>query len=270
MPKTYAAEFDTPIYERKIGEYISYYARTQDNPFGGQETYDMMIGKWGEGSPLARQELFGEEIITDDLRFDIWDREKMVVPRDMWPQPYPDRVVAGVDFGFTHPSAILVEGIDEEKRHYLIDDWAKTRCSEQELIEKAKDLVEKHKIKYLFCDSADPRWVKAMLHAGLPVRYAKKSLGSTGDPSSGFGLCYASMSREGKFFVSPTCKNFIFEIENLVDQYKGKPFPNEMPKNQRDDVVACWRYAEMAIEKMWGRRNDIGNASRNIEFRIGV
>ncbi len=259
LPKAYSKEFDEAVFDREEGIYITYNAPTKDNPYGGAKLHATLAGIYGENTPLARQELYGEEVMVDTLRFDVWDRQMFVKPRDQWPQPYPDRVVAGVDFGFSHPSAILVEGLDEKNRRYILETFSQQHMSEGDLTEVATDMYHRHPIRYFLCDSADPRWVRTMARAGLPVKYAKKSLGATNEPSSGFGLCYSALTRrvEGQpaFFVDPVnAKHFVREIEAMSDEKgKNQPYALEKPKNQRDDIISCWRYAEMGIYRMWVR-----------------
>ncbi len=258
LPQQWAEDFDEELFVPEAGVYRNYFAKTADNPYLPAQAIKVLRETY-KGA-LALQELEGEEIVTQNLRFDVWDRARLV-PREQWPNPYPEKVIAGVDFGHTHPSAILVEGFDGPDR-YLMDCFRKPKLDEKTLIEQARNMMNEHRIKMFFADSADPRWIKAMRAAGLPVRNAKKSLGSTGDPSSGFGLCYVALTRtnDGRpaFFVDPQrCKLWVQEVEGMVEESKrGAPYSNEMPRNQRDDLVACWRYSEMAIEKL----QRIGNA----------
>ncbi len=255
LPKAYAMEFDQPVYERMIGQYVTYRAETADNPYGGKEVDALMKSTYGENSPMYRQQALGEEITVENLRFDLWDRQKFVVQRDKWPT-YPEQVVAGVDFGFTHPSAILVVGRDEAGRRYILHSFSRSRMAEGELAEVAKNVHEKYDVRRFYCDSADPRWIRVLRQAGLPAVNAKKSLGTMSDPTSGFGLCYSALSRtvdgQQAFFVDPSCTAFIREVENFAEENtKGNPYSNESTRRQRDDCISCWRYAEMGLKRMW-------------------
>jgi hypothetical protein len=108
------------------------------------------------------------------------------------------------------------------------------------------------------CDSADPRWIRALRAHMLPAIAAKKTVGSAADPSSGIGLCYATLNRKFPdnthgLYVSPKCVSFRREIENYVrDEPSSTRNPSEKPRKLADHSLDAWRYAEIAIEHFWG------------------
>lgn len=264
LPKQYAKEFDIDIPERAAGTYRSYTAWTKDNPNLSPDYYKTLVSTYGgANTSLAKQELFGEEIIFEDLVFPVWDSTKHMKKPELWPTPLTKmkRVLAGVDFGFTNPCAVVVEGIDEQQRHYILDEFYQVHMSEQELARVLKAMRRQYGIKYFICDSADPRWLRALRAAGLPAIAAKKTIGSINDPSSGIGLCHATLSREMEdgtqgFYVRPKCINFKREIENYVrEDSKDKLNPSEKPRKKNDHLLDAWRYAETAIQHFWGETN---------------
>ena len=251
LPKQYERDFDVKLPERLAGTYRSYTAWTEDNTFLSPEYYKTLVSTYGENTMLFRQELRGEEIELEDLVYPVWDAKKHVVPEALWPER-PSRVMAGVDFGFANPTAILVEGVDSKGRHYIIDEFYRTQMSEGFLVEIAKGLQEKHNIELFVADSADPRWIRAMRAAYLPAIAAKKSVGSSADPSSGIGLCYSTMAKPDYLYVSPKCVSFRREIENYVrEDSSDLRNPSERPRKRADHLMDCFRYAEIAISHYW-------------------
>lgn len=238
--------------------YKSWHARTIDNPFGGRELYAQLVAVYGEDSPLARQELGGEYQLVEGLTYDQFVADRHVLAESAWPTR-PDRVVAGIDFGYAAPAAIVVEGLDRANRRYLLDEFYQAGCAEEVLISHAKRLRQQYGIKWMFGDPADPRWMAAMRHAGLPMIKANKRRGAGHDPSFGIGLCaWALTQRDGEggqgFYVSPRCRRWRIEIENYVrEETRLNKNPSELPRQKGDHAMDAWRYAEMGIARLWDR-----------------
>jgi phage terminase large subunit-like protein len=271
LPKTYAREFDCEVFPRVAGTYRSYNSWTKDNPHLSPVYYQTLLSTYGKDTALARQELFGEELVLDDLVFPVWNPAKHMVPESEWPSG-PERVLAGVDFGFANPCAIIVEGVDSAGRHYILDEFYRTKLSEEHLCDIAKSLRNQYNIKYFVCDSADPRWIQAMRARRLPAIAAKKTVGSSSDPSSGIGLCYAALARElpdgsAGLYVSPKCTNFRREIENYTrEENTGTKNISEKPRKHADHSLDAWRYAEIAIERFWGNTDITKSVSVSMEI----
>jgi len=256
FPKAYSAEFDEPLYQRLAGTYRSYRANTKDNPHNPPEFYQTLASTYGIGTALYQQEVEGKEITMEDLVYSNFDRTYHCVPRSQWPT-VPDKVIAGVDFGFDSPSSIVVEGFDGERR-YLMDVFYKRHMDEDALVNVAKVLKKKHGIRYFLCDSSDPRWIRKFQQKRLRAYPAKRIVGSTSDPSSGIGLCYAALNKklsDGRqaFFVDPkTCKPWLREIENYVrEDQPSKRDRSEQPRKLNDHAMDAWKYAEQGIDKFW-------------------
>lgn len=244
--------------ERGTGTYIKFFAPTRENPFGGEELYQNLIRTYGVDSPRARQELEGKIVLMEGLVYPSWDAEKYVVDESHWPS-YPVRVVAGVDFGFTAPAGVVVEGVDKSGRRYLLDEIYETGLDENSLGSKLLSLKRKYGISYFACDWADPRWLHTLRRRyKLPAVRALKKVGRGSDPSSGIGLCNAAL-QDGDlgqmFYVSPKMKNFVMEIENYVREDPHNPLrnPDERPRKFMDHLMDSWRYSESFIADHYHR-----------------
>ena len=242
-------------------------ARTRDNPYGGRELDEQLaLAYGGRDTPLYRQEALGQFVMLSGMVHAGWDAEKHVVAVDKWPA-YPEWRIGGVDFGQAHPCGIEVEGVDRDRRHYIIDEFWKTFMGENEFNLKAWEMCCKHKLRALVCDTEDLRWIISMkryfaahplpyLERGqyFPIVNAKKHLKDTlRNPTSGMGLCNASLNyrlpdESQGFFVNPACLRFQWSIENYVLDER-----TQMPVRKDDDPVNAWRYAEEFIQDYWGR-----------------
>ena len=271
LPHKYAREFDEPVHDlsTKGWHLLSFKATTEEasrytelsgiSPIGYQ---GMLIALGGPDSLMARQQLFGEEVLMEGLRYPTWNPDYHMKLPEVWGGA-PKRILAGVDFGGSLAStAVVVEGVDETGlRYYLMDEWGKRCCEEQELVRVCYKLKSQHGIEYFICDSADPRWIRALQAAGLPAL-------SSGKKDRGYGMlaCMAALNAtvngEQGFFADPKMKQWRNEIENYV-------IDDDKPKKQRDDFMDAWRMVQTAIAQYLAARNVQAPPVLHFNFSIG-
>ncbi len=70
--------------------------------------------------------------------------------------PSGTRVVAGVDWGFTHPFVIVVRAITPTGAHWQIGEFYKTELTIEKKVEAAKRLKSVFNIEVFYCDPARP------------------------------------------------------------------------------------------------------------------
>ena len=246
--------------QKELGiTYKLYTGSTYENPFVGKSLGDAMVATMGRNNPMLRQELYGEIVSMEGLVYPTWDSAYHVVPRDKWPTKKPTRVIAGVDFGFENPCAILVVGYDAEGRYYLMDEYYRNHISHEELSKAAKSLQKKWGIQYFMCDSQGASWISAMRQAGLPALRANKKVGSASDISSGIGMVTAAMNKKlsdgsQAFFVAPELLHYRREKESYSLLEINEDYnPKETPRKRMDHEMDCERYAVMGINRFWGR-----------------
>ncbi len=234
-------------------EYHTFNAATEENPFGGQDLAAVLRSQF-KGTMMERQEVGGDFVILEGLVYPGWNGATHVVPRDKWPVQRPNRVMAGVDFGYSAPCAIIVEGYDKAGRRYIMDEECKSGLSEQEMIAKAKVLRAEYGIALFSCDDEDPRWIAAMREAHLPAVPAKKGKLGIGNPSGSVALCAAALADPAGFYVDPKCEGFIEEIESYEKATtREDQEQSEKPKKGNDHRMDAWRYSEVMIKRLWAR-----------------
>lgn len=257
---------DVPLLDSP-DEYKVYTALTKENidpelgEFLGQELHNSMVVVYGgEDTPLARQQLYGEFILAEGLVFDTWNRETFVKPRDQWPaimRTPPDLVLAGVDFGFRAPHAVLTIGYWEEGPYIaLLDEFVKARMPNDDLALVCKQLQKQHDIRVFFCDH-DPERIRALRQRGLRAVRANKHIGTPAIISSGLGACALALNSKTKdgeqaFYVLPHLGHFISQIEAYVeeDETNIKREASEIPRNFHMDTIAAWRYGMTGLAKL--------------------
>ena len=68
-----------------------------------------------------------------------------------------DRVSYGVDFGWSAPSAIVVNAFDPDGRAYAVDEFYKRETTDEELADSAKELQEEWGEGTFWCDARFPQ-----------------------------------------------------------------------------------------------------------------
>ncbi len=261
-------EGEEPL-EHVLGTYKSYTVSTLENPFGGRETYEQMVGNYGGPNTLmAREQLFGEDVLMEGLVFTTWNPTYHAKSAELWPitkqQRLPKLVIAGMDFGFEDPFAIVVVGYDSETgSQYVLEEFSKNKMSEDDMVMVAKTMQDKWNIQYIFADSASPGIIHHLSRRG--VRNIRKALKQV---DLGLGVCTAAVNNtalDGSqgFYVNPKCKNFIQQIESFTyDNTSGK---SSRRKNLHHfDTMAAWRYAEMGLTKL------VGTGSRRVPIMLDL
>ncbi len=150
-------------------------------------------------------------------------------------QEYPDiklfrEVRYGVDFGWTNPSAIVVEGIDGDDRVWVLDEFYRTHCSAEEIIAALTDFFQKYGVGRVFCDKSEPESIAKMQKAALPAEaYSHRR-------EDGIRELGARFSKAGdgrpRIYVSSRCVNLISELLEYNTEVK-----------EHDHAVDALRYS---------------------------
>lgn len=169
----------------------------------------------------------GEGVVYKDF-----DREKMEIPQDKLPAF--THYVAGVDWGYQHYGSIVVFGITDDDKWYLVEERTKqykeivywTNCAKQLQGKYGKDMP-------FYADSARPEHIDHFAHNGINVKYGWKSV------VPGIEIV-ASLMKSGRFFVAQNApERFYKEIYNYV--WDDKKSDAVVKKN--DDCMDACRYA---------------------------
>ena len=115
------------------------------------------------------------------------------------------QIIAGVDWGYTNPCAIVVMGIDGDDNVAVLDEWYHTEQSQAQKIAAAKALRDKWEVSHFYCDPESPDDIAAFMRGGL-----KASQGIT-EVGRGIEIVRQKLRKEvdGKkgFVMSARCVN---------------------------------------------------------------
>ena len=215
----------------------------KDNKFIDDDYREMLEALKDEDYNFYRVYCLGEWGTFANIILTNWEVKDL--PLDNIWRDY-DYLVYGMDFGFNHPSAMILVGI-KDGDIYVLDELYKRRLTNIELIQEAEKFVIDKNIS-IIADSAEPDRIKEFRNNGFfSIRSAEK-----GKNSVKSGIDYL---RGRKIFINTKCVNTLKEIQNW--QYKVDKEGNvtEEPVAFNDDAIAAIRYA---TEQFWGSKTGLG------------
>lgn len=201
---------------------------------------------------FAKQELHGEFVGFEGLVYPTFQRSVHVIDaKDMKLK----QVVAGVDFGFTNPSVILLCGLDSDGRIYILKELYQSRITDADLADHAKS--EYGEAETFYCDSENPSGITEFSRRGLHAIGILKREGERRENFVSWGIKLVSkrleVQADGKprLFVDKRCVNTIMEFENYryPDQKEEKP-EQESPLKIHDHTMDALRYIICSMEGM--------------------
>jgi len=199
----------------------------KDNPFLAQSLVDEIEGLKDEDENLWTIYGLGQRGKAKDLIYTNWD----VV--DEFP-PVCEHYRYGIDFGFNHPSVVLLAGI-RENDVYLKEIIYQTHLTNQDLI----DLMKENSVSKSFlirADSAEPDRIQEILAAGYNIEAVKKSKALKKDAIDNI--------KRRRLHITKDSINVIKEIKNY--RWKKDPKTGEIfdePVKFKDDAMDSLEYA---------------------------
>lgn len=159
--------------------------------------------------------------------FSNWEIIKEVPPH----YTKSDRVY-GIDFGYTHPSAII-SVIKDENSLFVEELFYYSKRTNQDLIDWIKGNLPSGAV--IYCDGAEPQRIAEMRRENIGVLPAVK--GNDSVRNSIEYLCRFNI------FVPETSRNLISEMQDFRWRTSKDGDVQEKPVESHDDAIAALRYA---------------------------
>jgi len=141
--------------------------------------------------------------------------------------------IAGLDFGFKNPTALIKIEIDQDRRYFVTHEWYKSEKLNEEIIEYAKTIGA----STFYPDPAEPDRIEQMKRAGLNCRDVSK------DVEKGIDTV-RTLLKQGRLKIHSSCINLISEFETYVYQEKrANSNEPEQPVKEHDHALDALRYA---------------------------
>ena len=110
---------------------------------------------------------YGRWVQAEGIVYEEFDRRRHVLSRSEFDAARVRYYVAGVDWGYTNPGALVVCGVDGDGRLYVVHEVYRTRMTMDWWIEQAKDAQRRFKIRVFVCDPSEPEHIEKFRRAGL-------------------------------------------------------------------------------------------------------
>jgi hypothetical protein len=123
----------------------------------------------------------------------------------------------GVDFGWTNPSAIMVDGFDGDGRLWVLDEFYKVQSSAEDLIVALDGFRKIYAAGPVVCDKSEPESI-AKFRRGLPERgisgfVAEPYMYKREDGLRDLGARFVEAGDgRPRFYISSRCINAISEL----------------------------------------------------------
>ena len=263
-PKGFNHFYDLSLKEGEDKDYKSFHFTSNDNT--ELEDVDEEVEK-------ARLELtedrFAQEYLADfrkmeGLVYKEFNRETCTYD-DSVKIHDPIETIAGIDFGFTNPTAIITITKDFRGNFWIEDEYYKTGQTDSQTAE----WVSAQKFNKVYPDPEAPTAIKELRLRGVNVRDVIK-----GKDSVQTGIRKVrELLKAGKLHVHKRCINVISEFESYAyGEKKEAHNEEELPIKEDDHAMDAIRYAIMMqpIEGERGRSKTFvpKNLNRQPQYKI--
>jgi len=180
------------------------------------------------------------------------------IPRDTMPEfKLFNRVIAGLDFGFTHPSAMCIIG-QRDGTNYLFDEHYQHKMTSAEICAMVKKKVDLYDIEVVYCDYSRPEIIEDLKRVGVPAVECIKDVFD--------GIMHVkSLIGNKQLIVARECLYALREFDSYIWDVKNTV--KEVPLKVNDDMADAIRYALFSdrtrsggIEvEFYGQREDVND-----------
>ena len=218
--------------ELKDTDYKTFHFTSYDNPHIKVEEIDKMKSEMSE--ERAAQEIFAEFRKKEGLVYKEFSRDKHVTDE------YPTNVtetLGGVDFGFSHPAAVITIKKDYEWNYWVTAEWLQAGRTETEICE----YTNMQRFNKVFPDPENASGTETLRRLGVNVRDVYKGKGSI---ISGVNMIH-ELLRQNRLKIHKSCIHTIeaFEMYSYKENRKGNTqAPDELPDHAFSDMLDALRY----------------------------
>ena len=215
-------------------DYKTFHFTSYDNPHLPVEEIEKIKSEMTEDR--AAQEIYADFRKKSGLVYKEFDRSKHLTNDDPEDVMY---TIAGVDFGFTHPAAVIEVKKDYHGTYWITDEWVETNQTEDLIVE----YVSAKKYSKVYPDPENASAFEAMKKRGVNVRKVIKGKGSIV-----FGInIVRELLKQNRIKVHKKCKKLIEAFEKYsYRETKGNETPDELPDHDFSDALDALRYALMS------------------------
>ena len=247
--------------EAKDEDYKSFHFTSYDNPY-------LPVEELEKAKKELPEDRFHQEYMADfrkqeGLVYKEFSRDKHLFDT----APTLVERIAGIDFGFTNPTAVLDIGRDADNNYYVMSEWYKTGRTEEQIA----DYVKSCNFNKVYPDPESPSAIDLLNKKGIYVVEVIKNKDSIKNGIDRIRTLFKTQ----KLHIHRSCVNLIAELETYSYPEK-RPNQNEQenPIKENDHALDALRYAlsthaentlmtgEMRFRQMIEARRNIRNTAR--------
>lgn len=232
-PKGFNHFYDLYNLRNKDDSYESYHYTTYDNPNIPVEEIERE--KLSKPENTFAQEYMADFRKQEGLVYKEFQRDRHVI--DHVPERF-DEYMAGIDFGFTNPTAVIHIKRDGDDNYFVTAEWYKTGRTEEQIAEYVKSC----QFNRVYPDPEAPSAIEVMNSKGIAIVEVVKNKDSI---QNGINRV-RQLLKMGKLHIHSSCVNLISEFETYSYPEK-RPDQNEHenPIKEHDHALDALRYALM-------------------------
>ena len=215
--------------EYKDADYKSFHFTTYDNPFMSVDEIEK--AKAELTADRFAQEYLAEFRKSEGLVFKEFNREQHIFTDPLYGFT---ESLAGVDFGYTNPTAVPHVKV-KEGAYYVTNELYRTGMTDEE----TADYVFAQRFNKVYPDPAQPQAIEVMKRKGVNIRDVSK-----GKDSIQAGIDkMRELFKQNRLFIHASCVNLIGELETYSYADKS-PYrnSNENPIDEFNHAIDALRY----------------------------
>jgi len=231
-PKGFNHFYDLYNLPSKDSNYEAFHFTTYDNP-------NIPVDEIEREKNTKPEDTFAQEYLADfrkqeGLVYKEFSRERHLFSE--LPQVDFVESFAGIDFGFTNPTAVIHIKRDRDENYYVVGEWYKTQRTE----EQVGEYVLSCNFNRVYPDPESPSAISVLNAKGIAVVEVVKNKDSI---ESGIKRI-RDLLKQGRLKIHRDCPNLISEFETYVypEKLPGKN-EYENPVKEHDHALDALRYA---------------------------
>lgn len=231
-PKGFNHFYDLYNLETRDSDYKSFHFTSYDNPYLPKEEIDKAKEELTEDR--FAQEYLADFRKTEGLVYKEFDRSRHLFTE--LPEIAFLDTIAGVDFGFTNPCAVVTIRKDYDSNYWITEEWYKKGQTENQIAE----FVASKRFSRVYPDPESASGIREFENKGINVREVLKNKDSI---KSGIStIC--ELFKANRLHIQRDCVNLILELETY-SYPERKPLHNEdeNPIKENDHAMDAMRYA---------------------------
>ncbi len=236
-PKGFNHFYDLFQFESRDSDYKSFHFTSYDNPF-------LDVTEINKAKAELTEDRFAQEYLadfrkTEGLVYKEFDRKKHLYEEY---QAKTVETIAGIDFGFTNPCAVLTIKRDSDNNFWVDQEWYKTGQTDAQIAE----YVSAQNFNKVYPDPEAPSAIEQLKKAHVNIREVIKNKDSVKN-----GITkVAELFKAGRLHINRNCVNLIWELETYsYPDKRDQRNPDENPIKENDHACDALRYPLMMLSE---------------------